>query len=235
MPVMRPLVVVTALLHAAVVSADPPKPLVLQVAECALGLVDIQEFTQLLRLELPANWTLSDGVDAAADLLKVGCTAGELLVTVEHARWSRQIRSDPSRELPSMRARTMALATAELLRSDTEPPPAPVLPPTPPPPSLAPPPKTVPNRGLRLTRDLSIGLGCGTVAFLAAGIPLAVVGGTVGPEVSTRGQINASGIILLSLAGATLVGTVVSFALWVREHRRPRRDLTTATSPAIFF
>jgi len=223
---------VVALLYSGMVSADAPKVLVLEASECAAELVDITEYTQLLRLELPPSWTLADR-DATVQL-KLDCQAGELSVTVENSHGSRQIHSDLSRELPAMRARSVALATAELLRQDAEPPI--VLPrPAPRPQPLALPPSTVPNRRLRLTRDLSIGLGSGTVAFLASGVPLAIVGGAAGPELGNRGQINTSGIVLLSLAGATLVGTVVSLALWVKEHRRPRRDMTAATLPTIFF
>jgi hypothetical protein len=141
-------------------------------------------------------------------------------------------------QLPErMRPRTVALAISEDVRwldqsKDEEPParavePAPelvVAPPAPPPPVAAPlvtaPPlrPTRDARTLRLTRNLTLGLGLSSLGLLAIGIPLNSAGS--GPDHNDPGMVG-SGAAFTTLGVLSAAGATVSFVFWLRERRRP--------------
>ncbi len=219
-------------------SADAPRPLAVSVDRCAARSIDTPAYTKLLEIELPTIWSLRStrsaqwpGLDnPLVAQLRVTCESEStelvLLASLEVQGAKRQIRADLSAESPEMRPRTLALATAELLRSvPTEPI---EVPRPPPPPSVASavfvpswPMNPPPTPAARVTRALSIGLGAGTLALLSAGIPLTAAGQASNPGHLANNGMTLSGTVLLSLAALSLTGTVVSFAFWLRERRRP--------------
>jgi hypothetical protein len=76
------------------------------------------------------------------------------------------------------------------------------------------------QRRLRLTRNVALAATAVTLAGVVIGAPLLAVGDPRGPQ-PRNGYVGA-GYALLALSGVSLVTTVVSFALWLRErHRAP--------------
>jgi hypothetical protein len=73
-------------------------------------------------------------------------------------------------------------------------------------------------RTLRLTRNITLGLGISGLGLLIIGAPIAATGGT-DHDAARLG----AGAALTTLAAISLAGASVSFAFWLRERRRPVR------------
>jgi hypothetical protein len=73
-------------------------------------------------------------------------------------------------------------------------------------------------RRLRLTRNLTIAFAALTVASVVIGSPLVVIGGADPPK--NKPAMVDGGIAILSIGAAALVGTAVSFGLWLHERHR---------------
>jgi hypothetical protein len=196
--------------------ATERQPLTVRATPCAAALVEVAELERLLQVEVPS---------AASRQLAIDCGGGPdgLVVAFESARGREQLLVDLDRLPPELRARTLALATAEALRAPAPapveaPPPAPSVPPLP---VVAETPSVTAQSGraLRLSRDLSLGLGATTVALLGAGIPLAVVGYSPNHPPNSD-AIGSFGAAFVAVGAVTLTGSIVSLVFWRREHRR---------------
>ena len=217
------------LLYTGIARAEAPRPLLVSATVCATKVVDLAMFENLLKIELPSTWAMEEETSAEASRLSLDCGPGasELIVSFERGRVGWQVGVDLAPLAPEMRPRTLALATAELIRT------APATPIEPMPPAIAvlpspmvaaptpPRPTADTTRAARLTLGLSISFGVTSAALLAAGIPLTAVGYGSNPPLPNSDALKISGIALLAAAQATLAGTAVSLAFWSRARRRP--------------
>jgi hypothetical protein len=224
--------------------AAPP----VERAECVAEVVDTASLDVLLTVELPPP-------GAQGYHLGLDCAGGDTLeVRITRGGVERRLRIALSDVPARMRARTLALSLAEQLRMEEpavviEPPPvdapeippaalAPVPPPPPPDvaelpaaprflllPELRPPTRTVPHRpsdyGLRVARGITIAFASAASTELLAGGLLLLTGGQM------PSSQNTGGLTLLCMSAFSLTGTVISFGLFMREHKK----LSVAMAP----
>jgi hypothetical protein len=187
---------------------------------CAPEVFDEDQVRALLSLELRPNLELAGpgAIQTGGRRVRVVCSAGTqgaVLYVDDGPAEALSFADVPVR----MRARTLALAVAEVLRREPTPPAAPVVAPRPAPASRPQPPAPrVASQRERVLGGVTLGLFGLSVVGFAVGSPIAAVGNS-DPE---RGDLRVASAYLLSLSVAPLVASSVTFGLWLRE-RRARR------------
>jgi hypothetical protein len=222
-----------ASLSASATGQERPAKVGLDTATCSPSDLDVDALAAAVRLELSSVLggvpTLTPSPEPTDLRISVDCTAaGSMKLTVSRpsiAATESETFSTGDLD-PAMRPRTVALAAAELARRVLgRPAPAPprpkpeiATPAAAPAAALGQPSADVRARRLRLDRNLAVSFGALTFATGVIGGSLLGAGesGTANP---IPGLV-APGASLLALGGASLIATVVTFSLWMRERGR---------------